>query len=108
MLNELLKKMNDEYEEYKLLLESCSPRKIIEKSYETTIKNEIIFAISESSSDLDDEGIKLLCNMEKPLDFLYSEWLNNDISLMEKFKTSIGDSVSALLQNEAAEEENEI
>lgn len=108
MLSKLLKKMEEEYAEYKLLLESCSPRKIIEKSYETAMKSEIIFAVSESS-DLDEEGIKLLYDIEKPLDYLYSEWIDNDLSLMDVFKASIGDSVSTLLQiNVAAEEENEI
>ncbi|MBP3923199.1 MAG: DUF3848 domain-containing protein [Ruminiclostridium sp.] len=107
MLNELLKKMNDEYEEYKLLLESCSPRKIIEKSYETAMKGELIFVIDGSSDELDDESVKLLCGMDKPLDFLYSEWIDCDLSISETLQDSVKNAVRKQMEIMRATEKEE-
>lgn len=75
-MDKLRNRVNKEFEDYKSELLIHTKEYILEKSYETIIKEELVFLIEdvELSADL----LKQLCDCKNCLDFLYSEYLEHD------------------------------
>lgn len=73
---ELIEKLKKELEEYKRNLALKSVNDVIEHSYETAVKSEIVNYIS---SALISEKLNPMINNEKyPLDYLYGEYMKSD------------------------------
>ena len=71
MREELYNKLAKEYLEYEDKLKQLSIQEIIEKSYETAIKQEMTYYFDSASDYFNDEQIKVINKLEHPLDELY-------------------------------------
>lgn len=85
---QLNEKLLAEYNEFIDSLMTLSPEEIIEKSYEKVFKEDICYAI-EDSPYLSDEKAEALLKLDYPLDALYNEWLDTDLSYMEDLRIMI-------------------
>ena len=88
--SDLFLKVKEEFEEYKEKLFSMSPEEVYEHSYETAIKENMLIIFELDS--MIEEHAKALLKMKCPLEYCYSEWLENDISSMDDLRDTIKDS----------------
>ena len=95
LISKVVQKMKKEYNDYVDKISILSPKEIIDKSYETVYKYEILemFECDECGIFLDpvDEQMPYeeLLAMDNPLEFLYSEWLKWDGSVLDELERSI-------------------
>lgn len=88
--NELLyEKVQVEYDAFIEELKRMTPEQIIEKSYEKVTKENMVTIIQEEN--LTPAKAKALCREKYPLDRMYQEWLDTDVSEMQMLKDSIDD-----------------
>ncbi len=88
--NELLyEKVQVEYDAFIEELKRMTPEQIIEKSYEKVTKENMVTIIQEEN--LTPAEAKALCREKYPLDRMYQEWLDTDVSEMQMLKDSIDD-----------------
>ena len=84
MLEELNKKLSDkinlEYTEYIKDVITYSPNKIIDLSYDITIRSEFTDMFC-SYNDYDEDTIRFLLSKKNTLDYLYNCWRKCDYSL---------------------------
>ena len=79
--------MQKEYGSFISELKLLPPEKIIDKSYEKVMKENILYACGDD--DLLQPQAKALYHLRNPLDDLYKEWLKTEDSLMEDLRYSI-------------------
>ena len=96
MREKLYEKISKEYEVYINNLKKQTPTYIIDKSYETTIKEEITYLFDPNSRYFSDEQIKKLNKCEYPLDTLYDDWLKNDLGINDDIRESVNEYLSTL------------
>ena len=77
----LYERMHSEYDEYCSSLLKLTPQDIMDHSYETAIKAEILSSID--CFERPQKEIKALCKLKYPLDEIYQSWLKNDRSIEE-------------------------
>lgn len=88
--NELLyEKVQAEYDDFIEELKRMTPEQVIEKAYEKVIKEDLVTEIQHES--LEQTEAKALYREKYPLDRLYQEWLDTDVSYMDLLKDSIDD-----------------
>ena len=80
---ELYSKLESELDSYKKELETLTAKEIIDKSYETTIKEESIYLFYPESKQFDIDEIKALKNEKNSLETLYQGWLDCDTNICE-------------------------
>lgn len=86
MLKKIIETMTKEFEEYKKELMSLDNDKILEQSYQYTIKNELLEMFQNAYHYdyylcISDYYLEKLSTFETPLSFLYNEWLDVDINI---------------------------
>jgi hypothetical protein len=87
-----MSKIEQEFSQYKQnLIKNFTPEEIIEKSYETTFKEETISILN--GSVLGRNEIKALLNLEKPLEKMYQKYMNVEISMLDKATDIVRDIV---------------
>lgn len=90
--NTLIRKVEHEIFNYKQnLIKNSTLEKIVDKSYETMIKdyiNEIILY-----SNLDKEEIKALLKTDNILDKLYNKYINSECNLLDVLKDNVQKSI---------------
>lgn len=72
-------KMSKEFNEFKENLKDCSFEKLLDMSYEYTIKNELL-NMFYFENEYDIEEIKALYNCDNSLERLYDDWIEDDNS----------------------------
>lgn len=77
-LDRLIKKMKNELIEFHDELKKLSPQEIIDSAYEIDTKTELIFLVE--NAPLTPQETRVLLRMSHPLDYLYVEWRNKDIT----------------------------
>lgn len=88
----LMAKIEQEFSEYKQnLIKNFTPEEIIEKSYETTFKEETMSILQGSA--LGRNEIKALLNTEKVLDTMYQKYMNIETSMLDKTTDIVRDIV---------------
>ena len=88
--NELLyEKVQAEYDAFIEELKRMTPEQVIEKAYEKVTKESMVTIIQEET--LTPAEAKALCREKYPLDRMYQEWLDTDVSEMQMLKDSIDD-----------------
>lgn len=93
--NELLyKKASEEFNTFLSNMKKLPPDEIIEQAYEKVIKQDLLLSLEER--ELPQEYAYLLYKQEYPLDFLYNEWLHNDLSYNDILRDTIDDCISHL------------
>lgn len=78
-------------------LQTQTPEKILEAAYEVTLKRDILILFEGDT--LDQEQVDVLLTLEHPLDSVYQEWLDNDLSHMDLLR----DTMTALIDTEQKE-----
>ena len=88
--NELLyEKLQAEYNAYIESLKQMTPEQVIERAYEKVTKENMVTIIQEN--ELTPAEAKALYRERYPLDLMYQEWLDTDVSEMQMLKDSIDD-----------------
>ena len=77
-IHKLYDKIKAEYQEYENALFNMTPAEIINHSDETSTKYDILTIIT-GGHILTYEAVEKLLALDKPLDWLYHEWIDNDI-----------------------------
>lgn len=85
----LYEKVQAEYDAFIEELKLMTPEQVIEKAYEKVIKEDLVTEIQHGS--LEQTEAKALYREKYPLDRLYQEWLDTDVSYMDLLKDSIDD-----------------
>ena len=85
----LYEKVRVEYERFIEALKKMTPEQVIEKAYEKVIKEDMVTEIQQRN--LEPDEAKALCSEDHPLDLMYQEWLDTDVSEMQMLKDSIDD-----------------
>ncbi len=96
-VNQISEKLNKEFEEYKNELKTKDEDYIIERSFETYYKDNIVLATS--NTEFTDEEIKILLGKENLLDELYNDWMSYDVDEIEGYLDFINDSKDKIMQN---------
>lgn len=90
MINEqiqgiLIAKVEQELNDYKEnLIKNFTAKEIIEKSYETTFKEEVVSMIN--GLKLEQNEIKALLKTDKVLDKMYNKYLNIETSMLDNMR----------------------
>ena len=108
MREKLYEKISKEYEAYINNLKKETPTYIIDKSYETTIKEEITYLFDPNSRYFSDEQIKKLNKCEYPLDTLYDDWLKNDLGINDDIRESVNEYLSTLTYERKNKNKNKL
>jgi len=106
MREELYNKLAKEYLEYEDRLKQLPIQDIIDKSYETAIKNEMTYYFDPASDYFNDERIKVINNLEHPLAALYEDWIDNDFGIGEDIRLSIDEFSYSLIERQKESKEN--
>lgn len=86
--NELLyEKVQAEYNAFIEELKTLPPEQIIEKSYQKTIKEDLVVICRET--DRPQSEAKALYLLKYPLEEIYQEWLETDVSYMDMLRDSV-------------------
>ena len=78
---------------------SSYAQEIIDKSYETAIKEEVIFLFYPESKQFDIDEIKALKNERNSLETLYQGWMDCDMNICELIEDSARDTVEDLARD---------
>lgn len=88
--NELLyEKVQAEYDAFIEELKRMTPKQVIDRAYEKVTKENMVTIIREEN--LTPAEAKALNREKYPLDRMYQEWLDTDVSEMQMLKDSIDD-----------------
>ena len=88
--NELLyEKVQAEYDAFIEELKQMTPEQVIDRAYEKVTKENMVTIIREEN--LTPAEAKALNREKYPLDRMYQEWLDTDVSEMQMLKDSIDD-----------------
>lgn len=85
----LFSKLQSNLSSYKEELEDSTPKGIIERSYETVMKEELICLFYPDEERYDINAIKQLCGYDNPLDILYRKWLDVDVNINELLEDTV-------------------
>ena len=88
---QLLEKALEEHKEYVLELQKMTPAEIIEKCYETVMREDILltFEYECERPQLSDEQVKSLLKMKHPISACYDEWQKCDVPYMDRIQETI-------------------
>ena len=95
--NKLYQKMGKEFNLYIEELKKLPPEKIILSSYEKIMKEEMMLSFYPDNEMYD---IKALNKFDKPLDKLYSDWMDSDISFNNVIEDSITNTLNDLVKTQ--------
>ena len=89
-LDELIVRLHEELDERKEEILKMRPEDILGHSYEIAYKTEIaeLFDWFYEDDDFEDAEIQMLLNQKNALDYLYSEWLDWDGSVINELSQS--------------------
>lgn len=80
---DLCSKIEDELIAYKKELEKLTAKDIINKSYETAIKEELFYLLCSKVDVYDIDKIIAFTNKKNVLDSLYQNWLKTDYNISQ-------------------------
>ena len=85
----LYEKVQAEYDAFIEELKRMTPEQVVERAYEKVTKENMVTIIQEN--ELTPAEAKSLYREKYPLDLMYQEWLDTDVSEMQMLKDSIDD-----------------
>ena len=86
--DQLYFKMKKELESFKADLMTKSPKEILEGAYELTMKEDLL-CIFEMEDRFSDKECRALLKCKAPLDYLYQEWMDTDVTYMDMLRDSV-------------------
>lgn len=96
--NELMKKLEDEYGEFKEQFMSLSPKEAVDNAYELVVKQEILDSFNYDMS-YDKEELQALLKQDNLLSQAYDEWLSADGNLREALQYSVDNVVEMAVED---------
>lgn len=93
---ELYEKLEQELTSYKQELSTLTTKEIIDKSYETTVKEEVIYLFYPEAKQFEIDELKALKNEKNSLETLYQGWMESDLNINQILEDSVRDTVSDL------------
>lgn len=87
----LYQKASKEQENYYDELKKMTPEQIIERCYETVMREDIFLTFEYECNEpkLTDEQVKALLNMKYPISACYDEWQKTDVTYMDRIQETI-------------------
>lgn len=108
MANEKIrKKLYYEYNVFIDNLKTLSPEQIIEKAYEKVAKEDIL-SVFECNNALDYNQARVLLSMKNPLNYLYYEFLDTEISNKDLVSDCVHDAAKKAVKEIKEERQSEI
>lgn len=95
--SQLYERAKAEYTGFIENLKRKTPKEIIEAAYEISTKEDILCLLETHSVDKKD--INILLTLEKPLDSIYTEWLDKDCSQMDMLREAMDDLIDVQEHN---------
>ncbi len=93
---ELYSKLERELDSYKKELETLTSKEIIDKSYETTMKEELICLFYPESQRYELDEIKALKKEDNSLETLYQGWMDSDLNISQLLEDTTDEIVAEL------------
>lgn len=87
--SQLYKRASAEYAEFIKDLEQKTPQEIFDFAYEIVLKADILCLLE--SHDMSKKEINALLTLEKPLDSIYTSWMDSDHSHMDLLQQTMDD-----------------
>lgn len=85
--SQIYERASAEYTEFIKDLEQKTPQEIFDFAYEIVLKADILCLLE--SHDMSKREINVLLTLEKPLDSIYTEWMDNDHSHMDMLQQTM-------------------
>ena len=101
---QLYERASAEYAEFIKDLEQKTPQEIMDAAYEIVLKADILCLLE--SHDMDKKEINVLLTLEKPLDNIYSKWMDSDHSHMDILQQTMDDLIDEQEHNLACHQYN--
>ncbi|TYQ17841.1 UNVERIFIED_CONTAM: uncharacterized protein DUF3848 [Acetivibrio alkalicellulosi] len=102
-LNNLIKKVQKEYEIFIISLRKLDKDNIIERAYEIVTKADIITALS--TGEYTEMDIQTIIQLDNPLNEIYTSWLEKDISIVGDIHETILELIDERLDSIREEDE---
>lgn len=96
--NDLIKKLENEYSEYKEQFMSLTPKEAVDHAYELVVKQEILDCFNYDMS-YDKEELQALLKQDNLLSQAYDEWLSADGNLREALQYSVDNVVEMAVED---------
>ena len=96
--DDLMKKLENEYSEYKEQFMSLSPKEAVDNAYELVVKQEILDSFNYDMS-YDKEKLQALLKQDNLLSQAYDEWLSTDGNLREALQYSVDNVVEMAVED---------
>ena len=96
--DDLIKKLENEYSEYKEQFMSLSPKEAVDHAYELVVKQEILDCFNYDMS-YDKEKLQALLKQDNLLSQAYDEWLSADGNLREALQYSVDNVVEMAVED---------
>lgn len=101
---ELYSKLESEFNSYKKELETLTSKEIIDKSYETTMKEELMCLFYPESQRYDLDEIKALKNEKNSLETLYQGWMDSDLNINQLLEDNTDEIIAELAEEYKAKQ----
>ena len=101
---ELYSKLESEFDSYKKELETLTSKEIIDKSYETTMKEELMCLFYPESQRYDLDEIKALKNEKNSLETLYQGWMDSDLNINQLLEDNTDEIIAELAEEYKAKQ----
>ncbi len=86
--DDLIKKLEKEYNEFKEMYMSLSPKEMVDRAYELVVKQELLDSFNYDMG-YDKEEIQALLKQDNLLQQAYDEWLDTDGNLRSALEFSV-------------------
>jgi len=99
--DQLYFKMKKELDAFKADLMTKPPKDILDAAYELTIKEDLL-CIFETEDRFTDKECRALLKCKAPLDYLYQEWMDTDVTYMDILRDNVQMSVDKQVEHIAS------
>lgn len=96
--DQLYFKMKKELDAFKADLMTKPPKEILNAAYELTLKEDLL-CIFEIEDRFSDKECRALLKCKAPLDYLYQEWMDTDVTYMDILRDSVQMSVDKQVEH---------
>lgn len=86
--DDLIKKLEKEYNEFKEMYMSLSPKEMVDRAYELVVKQELLDSFNYDMG-YDKEELQALLKQDSLLQQAYDEWLDTDGNLRSALEFSV-------------------
>lgn len=106
--NLLYDKAVKEQDDYYAELKKMTPEQIVERCYETVMREDIFLTFEYECSEpkLADEQVKVLLDMKYPIANCYDEWQKSDVTYMDRILETIDTYSNELVKQDAEKQKN--